>query len=247
MAMRKKSKKSRTITIDGEGVEAGGRSLADGTYTAKIESIEEEESSEGNPMLSMKFRVTGKKGKGVLLYHNISLLPQALFRLRQLYEAIGEEWQESVFDIDLDDLVDKELKIRVVNETYEGKERPKVADYLTLEDKSDDEEEETEEEETEEEDEEEEEEDEEEEEEEQEDDEDEEEDDEAEEDSRPGRKPGKKKTVKASFKKGDSVKFKDEKGKTVKGKIVSIDSDEARVKDTKGETWELSPDDLEAA
>jgi hypothetical protein len=222
----KKSKRSRSIRVDFEGVESGGFNLADGTYVAEIASAEEKESSEGNPMILLKWKV---KGKNVTLFDNISLLPQALWRLKTMLEAIGIEVPDSVMDVELDDLVGQSCKLEVTNETYEGKERPKVTNYLSLEDKGGEEAEEKEEE-TEEE--------------------------AEEEDSKPARKSGKKpakdeeeeveEEEEERLKAGAKVKFKDEKGKVVKGKITAIEDDTATVKDTDGDEWELDLSDLEA-
>lgn len=237
----KRSKKSRSISVDFEGVESGGFNLADGTYVAEIASVEEKESSEGNPMILVKWKV---KGKNVTLFDNLSLLPQALWRLKTMLEAIGVDVPDSAMDVDLDDLEGQSCKLEVTNETYEGKERPKVTNYLSLADKGgDSEDEETEESEEEEE--------------------TEDEAEEEEEDTKPARKPGKKPAGKKPakdedeeteeeeedeprLKAGAKVKFKDDKGKTVKGKITSIEDDTATVTDTAGDEWELDLSDLEA-
>lgn len=237
-AKSKRSRKSRSISVDFEGVESGGFNLADGTYVAEIASAEEKESSEGNPMVLVKWKV---KGKNVTLFDNLSLLPQALWRLKTMLEAIGVEVPDSAMDVDLDDLEGQSCKLEVTNETYEGKERPKVTNYLSLEDKGGEEEEGEEEEEEEEA---------------------EEEEEEEEEDSKPARKPGKKPGKKTPakdeeedeeeeeeedeerLKAGAKVKFKDEKGKLIKGKITSIEDETATVKDTDGDEWELDLSDL---
>lgn len=232
----KRSKKSRSISVDFEGVESGGFALADGTYIGEVASVEEKESAEGNPMILVKWKI---KGKNVTLFDNISLLPQALWRLKTMLEATGTEVPDAAMDIDLDDLEGQSCKLEVTNETYEGKERPRVTNYVSLEDKGGDEGEteaegEEEEEEAEE-----------------------------EEDSKParkpvGKKPGGKKPAEEEeeeeeaeeeeeerLKAGQKVKFKDEKGKIVKGKITAIEDETATVKDTAGDEWEIDLSDLE--
>jgi hypothetical protein len=239
----KKSSKHRVVSVNMEGVESGGQVVEDGIYPVIIHEIEEKESSSGNPMLLVKWKITGKKGKGALLWDNLSLQPQALWRLKGMLEALGEDVPDSMLDLDLDDLVGKEARVQVENEKYEGKDRPRVTAYASLEDKGDDEEDEEEaeeEDETEEED-------------EDEkpakkgktslkgkstsDDSDEGEDEEEEEDEKP-----KKKIV---FVKGSKVKFKDDKGKSVKGKVSKVSGDVVIVTDSDGDDWELSADDLE--
>src|ERR1700761_8625136 len=136
--MAKKSTK-RTVTVDFEGVESGGRSLADGTYLAEItEAVQKESKSSGEPMIVLKWKVVSGKGKGVVLYDNCSLQPQALWKLKGLLEALGEDVPDSTLDLDLDDLVERQATVVVTNEKYEGKDRPRITEYASAEDTADD-------------------------------------------------------------------------------------------------------------
>lgn len=234
MATKKSAKKGRVVTVDMEGVESGGRTCPDGTYVATITEVEEKTSkTSGEPMLVAKWKITDRAAKGVSLFDNLSLQPQALWRLKSLLEGLEIEVPDSTLDLDLDELVDTECRIVVENETYEGKQRPRITGYLTIADKGEEEEEEEEEkpksskksskkpkveeeeeEETEE---------------------------EEEEDAKPAKKPAGK------FKEGTSVKFRDDKNKIVKGTILEIDGDSAQVEDKAGETWEIELSELETA
>lgn len=231
----KKSSKRRTISVDMEGVESGGQIVEDGIYPATVHEIEEKESSAGNPMLVVKWKITGKKSKGALLWDNVSLTPQALWRFRGLLEAIGEDVLDSAMDIDLDDLVGKECRLQVENEKYEGKDRPRVAGYASMEDKGDEEPEEDDkpakkssqksskkDEDN------------------SDDDADDSDDEKDEEDERPAKKVG------TGVVKGGRVKFKDDKGKTVKGTVLSIKGDVAKVKDDEEDEWEIEISELES-
>lgn len=159
MAVKKKLKKRKgnVISVDFTGVESGGRACPDGTFKAEITAAAEEESSTGNPMIVAKFKILNGKGKGALIYDNLSLQPQALFRLKALCEAVGLE-VDGAADIDLDDIIGEEILVDVENETYEGKKRPRAVGYAAPgseteeEDAEEEEEEESEEEESEEED-----------------------------------------------------------------------------------------------
>lgn len=255
-AGKKKGRKGG-LKLDFEGVESGSRAVADGTYAAAIDSAEEDESSEGNPML----KLTHKLKNGAKLFDNVSLLPQALWRLKTLLECIGEEVPDGEYELDPADLIGKELMIEVTNEKWQGKDRPKVTGYGTIEDEG--EEEESDDEEEEEDDEEEEEkpskkskgkkgkskkdDDDEEDEEEDEDEEEEEEDEEEEKPAKKGKKGKEEKKSKSKFKTGQKVTFKDEDGKKVKGVITEIDGDSIKVEDKDGDEWEVEEDDLTAA
>jgi len=129
MAIKKKSRKrGNVVSVDFTGVEAGGRPCPDGTFKCEVQSISQEESSTGNPMLVAKFKVLQGKGKGAIIYDNLSLQPQALFRLKALCEALGIE-ADAATDLDLDEFVGQEVVIDVENETYEDKKRPRAAGY----------------------------------------------------------------------------------------------------------------------
>jgi|ERR1700761_339548 len=215
--MAKKSTK-RTVTVDFEGVESGGRSLADGTYLAEItEAVQKESKSSGEPMIVLKWKVVSGKGKGVVLYDNCSLQPQALWKLKGLLEALGEDVPDSTLDLDLDDLVERQATVVVTNEKYEGKDRPRITEYASAEDKADDDD-------TADDD--------------SEDDEDDPDDEDAPETT--AAKRGRPKKVKI----GAKVSFKDEKKKVVKGVIDEIDGDQVKVTDVNGDEWELEVSDL---
>jgi hypothetical protein len=264
MARTSRKKKSGVLTIDFEGVKGGGgKPIPDGTYRFAISKIEEKESDEGNPYLA--FQWTGLKGKakGGLVYDNVSLQPQALWRFKNLLTALGQEVPDGPLDVDLGELIESEIDLEIVNEKYEGKDRPKVAGYIgeeeeeteeeeedeeSGEDAGEDSDEEEEEEEEEESDEEEEEEEEEESDDEEDDEEDEEDDDEEEEEEEEEPKPtAKKKKAGAKFRVGAKVSFKDDKKKTVKGTIMSIDGEEALIEDAKEQEWSVDVSELTAA
>jgi len=237
MAVKAK-KKGWSVEVDFEGVESGGFTLDDGTYQAEIVKAESTESSEGNPMLVLGWVVTEGKKKGTKLnFDNVSLMPQALWKLKGLLEALEVEVPDGALEIEESDLVGGQCGIEVTNETYEGKKRPKITGYVSggeggesSDDDDDD------------------------------DDDDKkvakkpakkadkakDDDDADDEDDDGDKKVGKKPSKTAKFKEGQRVKFRDDKDKLVKGKVVEIEGDTAKVEDAEGDTWELEVSDLEA-
>lgn len=218
-------RKGSSVTVDFSGVESGGgRAVPDGNYTVRVKEITEEESRDGNPYLKWIWTVTEGPCKGANIYDNTSLQPQALWRLKTLLECLGQEVPDSSLDLNLGDLVGSETDAEITNETYEGKQKPRITGFLgeggaasstkTTPSKAKKNEEESEEEDSDEEEEEE--------------------------------KPSKKKTKSAKFKVGQKVKFDDDDGKTQRGTITSIDGDESTV-DVKGEEWTIDLAELEAA
>jgi flagellar biosynthesis GTPase FlhF len=136
MALKKKvgKRKGNVVSVDFTGVEAGGRPCPDGTFRCEIMSMVEEESSTGNPMIVAKYKVLNGKGKGAVIYDNLSLQPQALFRLKALCDALGVE-ADSATELDLDDFVGQEVVIDIENETYEDKKRPRAVGYAAADSK----------------------------------------------------------------------------------------------------------------
>ena len=249
-----KLKKGKSLSIDFTGVEAGGRVVPDGEYTAKIVVAELTESSKGNDMIKLELKVTGPKAQGSKLYDNCSLLPQALFKLRTLLECAGMKVPDGAMDLDTDDLIGEEVGVSVINEIYEGKKRPKIEAYLTADMVSGDTEEtgnaEGETEETDEG---------------KEDETETEETDEPEEatgkagktrgsaaaaDGATGGGSAKRKPAaggKSKLKVGDKVSFRDDDSKkTITGKIVAIDGDTADI-NAKGEEWQVDISELTPA
>ena len=226
----KRAAKRGVTRVDFTGVESGGsRVVPDGEYTAKITEIEEKQSSTDNPMLVFKFKITGPKAKGSLLWDNISLLDQALFKLRAILDCLKIEAPDSEMDVVHSDLIGEEIGVSIINEIYEGKKRPKVAEYIPADSVSETTEgaEHAEREESQK---------------------DEEEDDE--EDSKPSKKPGKaarKSSGKPGLKIGDVVGFHDEDSdKDLKGKITGIEEDTYEIS-VKGESWEVAKNEVSLA
>lgn len=272
----KKGKKKGSVTVDFEGVESGGRSIADGWASGKITEAElKTAESSGNEMFAVQWAATRGKEKAKV-FDNVVLTPNALWKLKSLLEACGAEVSDGEMEVSADDLVDLECDIEITNEEYEGRDRPRITGFApagthTGEGEEDDEEEEDEDEEEEEEEEEtpkkkskaksksdddEDEDDEEEEEEEEEDDDsddedededDDEESDEDEDEDEEDEKPKKKGKKSAKLRAGMKVKFEDDKGKTRSGVITSIDDDTVNVEDSKGDEWELSIDEITVA
>jgi DNA mismatch repair ATPase MutL len=142
--MAKKGKKN-TLKIDFSNVESGGK-CPDGQFKATVKEITTETSdSSGADYLKVKLEASND----ATLYTNLSLQPQALWKMRDFLEACGRDVPKKAVDIDLDDIVGDELGVIVENEVYQGKRRPNVTGFMLADevDESENEEEEEEEEE----------------------------------------------------------------------------------------------------
>lgn len=202
------TRKAHAVEVDFAGVESGGgRPVDDGEYLAQVSKIEEKEGeSSGQPYLAWQWKIVEEgEAKGATVYDNTSLTPQSLWRLRSLLECIGIEVPDGKMRLVLDQLVGKRCRLEITNETYQGKEKPRVTGFLIAaaskvkakakvadEDDGEDEDE-----------------------------------------------------VPLPLKKGQKVRFKDDDGRTVKGKILSVEDDVATV-DVAGDEWQVEVDQLKA-
>ena len=127
-----KGKKKGSVTVDMGGVESGGRTIRDGWATAKIVDAELTEAKDsGNEMFKITMEVVNGKQKAKV-WDNLVLTPNALWKLKTLLEAAGVEVPDSEMDLSADDLLDLEFEVDIVNEEFEGKDRPKVASFAAL-------------------------------------------------------------------------------------------------------------------
>src|SRR5580765_3902636 len=134
--MPAKKPKSGGVSVDFTGVEAGGaRAIPDGEYVFVVEEVSLETSQDsGQDYIKWQYKVKDGKYKGARLWDNTSLQPQALWKLRQVLEAMGVEIPEGAMDLELEEYVDMEVGIVVENEKYQGKDKPRAAGYFPAED-----------------------------------------------------------------------------------------------------------------
>ena len=137
--MAKKTNK-KGIKLNFDGVETGYKAVPEGTYEVRVKEIEAGTSQANAPKLDFKFEIISGKNKGSLLFYTCSLQPQALFKLKVVLEALGYEIPEGNFNLDIDELIDLECSVEVAHETYEGKKRARIVEFITSdEDDSEDE------------------------------------------------------------------------------------------------------------
>lgn len=129
--------KKKGLKVDFSGVE-GRVLLPEGDYHVRVEVVEQEESSNGNSYLKWTFRTIDDDPKlnNKPLWYNTSLLPQALWNLRNLLETLGVDIEDDM-ELDLDSYADLECIVSVEHEKYEGKQRAKVTDFQPLVEDSD--------------------------------------------------------------------------------------------------------------
>lgn len=135
--MAKKTNK-KGIKLNFEGVETGYKAVPEGVYEVRVKEIETGTSQAGAPKLDFKFEIISGKNKGSVLFYTCSLQPQALFKLKVVLEALGFEIPEGNFNLDVDELIDLECSVEVAHETYEGKKRAKIVEFIGSEEEEED-------------------------------------------------------------------------------------------------------------
>lgn len=124
-------KASSKISVDFSGVESGGgRKIPDGEYLLKVVEVEVKEAQSGGQYLAFKYKVANGPFAGATVWDNTSLKPQALWRLRTLLECFGMNPGDGKMDLDLPKMVGKTVFVEIANETYQGKEKPRVANLI---------------------------------------------------------------------------------------------------------------------
>src|ERR1700761_3709579 len=121
MALKKSRKaKGNVVSVDFTGVKAGGATVPDGRYKAKITAVEQKEGKEsGEPYIQATWEITSNKCNGrEVLYDNYSLQPSALWKLKGMLEAMGVEVPDGEQDVDFDELISDETEciIEIVGE-----------------------------------------------------------------------------------------------------------------------------------
>ena len=130
---RRRGRESSSVNLDLSGVEVSRRAIPEGTYAVVVNKAELTKSREGNNMIKMEFEVTEGPHKGAKLFENCSLQPQALFKLKSVMLALGMNIPEGSFDLDTNDLVGLNCEVEVGHETYEGKKRARILEYINAE------------------------------------------------------------------------------------------------------------------
>jgi len=147
-----------TVGVNLKGIE--GRRvrrvrIKEGNYLAKVTSAKAETSGSGNDMIVWEFDIVDHpKYEGARFWYNTVLLPQSLWNLRAVLDALGVKVKDTTMNIPLGRLIDRTCGIEIVDGEYEGKTRSEINDIFPealLEENDEEEEEEEEEEEDEEE------------------------------------------------------------------------------------------------
>lgn len=125
------AKKSNVLKVDFSGVsERAGFRIPAGDYIVKVKNVEQKVGeTSGKPYLNWEFEVISggdKSTKGKTVYFTTSLQPQALFNLRSVLIALGQDVPKKLVQIDLGKLKGKVLGVTVEDDEYRDESGKKV-------------------------------------------------------------------------------------------------------------------------
>lgn len=125
---------AKPLAVDFSKVESGGGRIRipEGDYRVKVAAVKQQESKAGNQMLVWDFEFVEGKAKGKKIRDRTVLTAEALWKLKQLLEAMGIAVPSKKVALNFAKYLGKELGITVVDDEYEGKVSSKVADYISL-------------------------------------------------------------------------------------------------------------------
>lgn len=107
--------------------------IPEGRYPARIDKIEERVGKTGdrNPYWNIEFTITAEEALGRKAWGVFMLAPNALWKLRQLYEALGIECAGEQ-ELNSDELIGQEAGLVIGTEEYQGKLRNKISAFFKL-------------------------------------------------------------------------------------------------------------------
>lgn len=133
-------------TINFSEVEGGFENVPEGVYDVEVSRVEVRESkSSEHYYFNWQLKILDEDYEGQTLFMMTSLSPKALFRLKDVFEALGVleeedmdlEWDEEVEVTPTEgplllnpDVIGSIARARVKNEVYDGKERNRVDELL---------------------------------------------------------------------------------------------------------------------
>lgn len=139
--MKKSTKKkgnSIEVNFNGVSAEGGSRLLPEGPVLLEVIDITQQFGADsGQPYLSVEMEAIEDELKGSKVWGILSLAPAALWKLRGFLENIGMETQDSVMNIDLDEIVGQVVVGHIAHEEYKGKTRNRVVGYSPVDEAED--------------------------------------------------------------------------------------------------------------
>jgi hypothetical protein len=116
------------------GTGASSEVLPDGSeWDFVCENAKEKESANGNPMIELELRILGPHGeKKGLVYDHLVFSEKSFWKIDAYRQAVGENLipgQQVIYNAD--DAIDGRGRLVLMIDSYQGRNRNKVAYYIT--------------------------------------------------------------------------------------------------------------------
>lgn len=134
--MARARKTASSVKVNFKGVESR-RTPPEGDYPLEILEAKLDKGPSGE-MIAFVLEISKGEYKGTKLYFYCPLAENSLWKLHAFLTAMGEEVPEDEMDIDLSDLIGKEVTGVLTHETYQGKKRAKMTDFDSIDNYSGD-------------------------------------------------------------------------------------------------------------
>lgn len=116
------------INVHLEDVESQFQLYPEGSYLVEIlESSKAKRSKEGNPKITWVSKIAEGEFEDKLFSWDTSLVPAALWNLKNMLEELGSLWDDDGFG--MEDIFGKTLIVDVVIDKWQGQERNYVTGY----------------------------------------------------------------------------------------------------------------------
>ncbi len=121
---RKGKSGSRGLEVDFTGVQEGGKVVPEGEYLAEVKAVEKRMSQNNNAYLVFEYKILTPGGaNGMAVYDNCSLVPAALWRLKQVLVALGFEVPDGKLNLELRALKGLQCGLVIEHEEYTDKKQ----------------------------------------------------------------------------------------------------------------------------
>ena len=118
------------INVNLDDVESGFEIYPDGTYSVEIQPSSKIKKSDAGAYILWIAKILDGEFVDKMISWNTSLLPQALWNLKAMLEAIEVEWDEDGFE--MEDAFDHKLIVTNEIRQYDGKDRNNIVEYHAM-------------------------------------------------------------------------------------------------------------------
>lgn len=130
--MARARKPKGAVKVNFKGVESR-KTPAEGDYILEILEATSGQSQGGNDQIEFVLEIAEGEFKGTKVWFYCPLAENSLWKLHAFLTALGVDVPEDEFEIDLPELVGKQIVGVITHETYQGKKKAKMTDFDSVE------------------------------------------------------------------------------------------------------------------